>query len=90
MFQNNFIGFGMKSNSFMNISGGFMKDSQRICKWFRQGLAKDAYSHADSIISANKTFNEILCSELSREFERGYNPETPSNFWNNPKDSDIG
>ena len=21
--------------------------------------------------------------------ERGYNPETPSNFWNNPKDSDI-
>ena len=22
--------------------------------------------------------------------ERGYNPETPSNFWNNPKDSDIG
>ena len=23
-------------------------------------------------------------------FERGYNPETPSNFWNNPKDSTIG
>ena len=22
--------------------------------------------------------------------ERGYNPETPSNFWNNPKDSTIG
>ena len=22
--------------------------------------------------------------------ERGYNPETPSNFWNNPKDSAIG
>ena len=21
--------------------------------------------------------------------ERGYNPETPSNFWNNPKDSAI-
>ena len=26
----------------------------------------------------------------STAVERGYNPETPSNFWNNPKDSDIG
>ena len=34
---------------------------------------------------------EILTIVLKEgRSERGYNPETPSNFWNNPKDSDIG
>ena len=28
--------------------------------------------------------------ERDRNSERGYNPKTPSNFWNNPKDSTIG
>ena len=34
---------------------------------------------------------EILTIVLKEgRSERGYNPETPSNFWNNPKDSTIG
>ena len=33
---------------------------------------------------------EILTIVLKEgRSERGYNPETPSNFWNNPKDSTI-
>ena len=34
---------------------------------------------------------EILTIVLKEgRSERGYNPETPSNFWNHPKDSTIG
>ena len=33
---------------------------------------------------------QIIAKLYGVHFERGYNPRTPSKFWNNPKDSDIG
>ena len=41
--------------------------------------------HGPSLHPNSSILTSLLCPD-----ERGYNPETPSNFWNNPKDSDIG
>ena len=47
------------------------------------------------IQNSNKNSRPIVLIEIltiilkEGRSERGYNPETPSNFWNNPKDSTI-